>query len=180
MTPLSDIEKLELLLVDLTGLQFDKCAFTLSLERQVREKYVTLLQNLAPSLIADWKQMRGDIERLERLVYVPGLWSCPKCKLKLVSNTMHAGTGLMSANNDPQQCANGCGPMWRVTERDAGNDLCDRAKIAAGEIERLTRELDEAYELVAQKVDGLSEYTKYSKDFIADLIRNLKAKEPKP
>ena len=46
-----------------------------------------------------------------------------------------------------------------------------------GEIERLTKELDEAYELVAQKVDGLSEYTKYSKDFIADLIRGLKAKE---
>ena len=122
MTPLSDIEKLE---------------------RLLRAAY----PNLSVSLVADWKAMRGEIERLESLVYVPGLWRCPKCQLNLVSNTLHAGPGLVSANNNPQQCVNGCGPMWRVTERDAGNDLIDRAEKHRAEIERLTKERDRAYEI---------------------------------
>lgn len=66
------------------------------------------------------------IATLEKLVYVPGLWRCAKCELKLVSNIMCASTGNMAANNSPQQCANGCGPMWRVTEREAGNDMIER------------------------------------------------------
>ena len=117
MTPTEDIEKLERLLA----------------EGMPAEIYVTL-RNLVPSIIADWKDMRGEIERLERLVYVPGLWRCPKCQFNLVSNTLHAGTGMVSADNKPQQCANGCGPMWRVTERDAGNDLIDRAEKRCGTI----------------------------------------------
>ena len=154
MIPLSDIEKLERLLVELDRAE-DGFNLMSPMEAgpayniAVRELNAALF-DIAPYIIADWKQMRGEIERLERLVYVPGLWSCPKCKLKLISNTLHAGTGLVSANNSPQQCANGCGPMWRVTERDAGNDLCDRAEKAADDIKRLTKERDEAYERAAQ------------------------------
>lgn len=70
-------------------------------------------------------------ERLEHLVYVPGIWKCAKCALSLVSNTLNANTGAMKANTSPQECLNGCGPMWRVTERDAGNDLCDRLDAAS-------------------------------------------------
>lgn len=66
------------------------------------------------------------VRELEALVYVPGLWRCAKCECQLVSTNMHAYTGAMSADNSPQVCPNNCGPMWRVTEREAGNRLIDQ------------------------------------------------------
>lgn len=89
-------------------------------------------------LKAELEQERKAREEAERLVYVPGVLKCAKCKLVLVSTFLDAKTGNMAANSSPQQCPNGCGPMWRRTERDAGNDLCDRlesseAKLAASE-----------------------------------------------
>lgn len=68
----------------------------------------------------------AEIERLERLVYVPGVWVCAKCKLSLISTLLDVSRGLFAANKEPQQCPNGCGPLWRKTERDAGNELCIR------------------------------------------------------
>jgi hypothetical protein len=68
----------------------------------------------------------AEITELRALVYVPGLWRCEKCEFQLLSNEMDANTGRMRPNNTPQVCANGCGTMSRVTERDAGNRLCDR------------------------------------------------------
>lgn len=63
---------------------------------------------------------------LESLVYVPGLWRCARCSCETVSTNIHVPSGRFSANNKPQRCPNDCGPMWRVTERDAGNRLVDR------------------------------------------------------
>lgn len=63
---------------------------------------------------------------LEKLVYVPGVTKCAKCACVLVSNTLDASSGRIAANRSPQDCPNGCGPMWRVTQRDVGNDLVDR------------------------------------------------------
>lgn len=68
----------------------------------------------------------GRIAELENLVYVPGLWRCPKCKCGVHSTVMSAVSGAMRANVEPQRCPNDCGPMWRVTERDAGNELADQ------------------------------------------------------
>lgn len=56
---------------------------------------------------------------LEALVYVPGEWHCPKCNLVLLASVMAAANGEMYTDDKPQQCANGCGPMWRVSERQA-------------------------------------------------------------
>lgn len=73
----------------------------------------------------------AEVARLEKLVYVPGAWRCAKCKCGLISNTLYVATGAMAANNKPQECPNGCGPMWRLTERDAGNEVCDRLEALA-------------------------------------------------
>lgn len=81
---------------------------------------------IAISLAAARAEGRGEIERLEKLVYVPGLWRCAKCKCETVCTNLHVQDGSFSANNEPQECPNNCGPMWRVTERDAGNRLIDR------------------------------------------------------
>jgi hypothetical protein len=72
------------------------------------------------------EHLLAEIKRLERLVYVPGALRCPKCKFSQVSANLHVDVGAFSANNDPAPCPNGCGPLWRHTERDAGNELLDR------------------------------------------------------
>lgn len=76
------------------------------------------------------EQAASELQRLENLVYVPGMHKCAKCKYVHISSTMHAEPGLMKANNSAQACPNGCGPLWRVTERDSGNDLADRLAAA--------------------------------------------------
>ena len=148
MTPLSDIEKLEQAIAD----DAERCHayfFHASEENKnaasaAREYRNDLLFRLAPSLIADWKQMRGD--------------------LQYARDTMNEILRKYQPAGSPPPGGLEIGVSYTVG-------------VMADKIERLTKELDEAYELVAQKVDGLSEYTKYSKDFIADLIRGLKAKE---
>lgn len=70
--------------------------------------------------------LREDVSKLEGLVYVPGVLKCAKCSCVLITTTLYAETGQFSADSSPKDCPNGCGPMWRRTERDAGNELCDR------------------------------------------------------
>jgi len=70
--------------------------------------------------------LSAKVAELEKLVYVPGVLRCAKCSLRLVSTIIDAGGGRMASDNSPHQCPNGCGPMWRLTERQAGNELCDQ------------------------------------------------------
>ena len=71
--------------------------------------------------------MQARIAELEKLVYVPGLWRCPKCEFQLLQANLSAVDGRVSARDEPgDKCPNCGGPLWRVTERQAGNDLVDR------------------------------------------------------
>jgi hypothetical protein len=63
---------------------------------------------------------------LKALAYVPGQRRCAKCGFVLVTATIHYPSGGMSADLKPKDCANGCGPMWLVTERQAANESIDR------------------------------------------------------
>lgn len=86
---------------------------------------------------AERSALEKRVGELEALVYIPGLWRCAKCGCSLISTNLHVQDGGFSANKEPQQCPNDCGPMWRVTERQAGNDLVDRldkavSSLAAG------------------------------------------------
>lgn len=62
--------------------------------------------------------LKAEVERLGAMVYLPGIWKCAKCTLELISSVLNAGDGNIYANTKPQECPNGCGPMWRVSERD--------------------------------------------------------------
>jgi hypothetical protein len=75
------------------------------------------------------EELRAEVARLEALVYVPGVWRCAKCKMYLISTTLNVANGTAKANTEPQKCPNGCGPLWRKTEREAGNELCDRLDV---------------------------------------------------
>lgn len=77
-------------------------------------------------LLAQLDAVTAERDQAIRLAYVPGLWKCAKCKFSLTARVLYVQSGTVGANERPQDCANGCGPMWRVTERDAGNELCDR------------------------------------------------------
>lgn len=72
------------------------------------------------------------IKELERLVYVPGQWRCAKCKYVGIHAVICATSGAIGvkANTKTEQCPNGCGPLWRVTERQVGKELCDRLDVA--------------------------------------------------
>jgi hypothetical protein len=77
-------------------------------------------------LKAELAQALRERDEARRLVYVPGLRTCAKCGLNLITSTLYAQTGNIAADNSPQDCLNGCGPMWPKTERQAGNELIDR------------------------------------------------------
>jgi len=69
--------------------------------------------------------------RLARLVYVPGQWRCAKCKFTLIQANLNANDGTVTARDQPgDKCPNCDSPLWRVTERDAGNEMIDRAEEA--------------------------------------------------
>ena len=83
------------------------------------------------------EQATAEVGRLEKLVYLAGHWSCPKCDFYLVSTNLHVPSGGFSANREPQACANGCGPMWRVTHEQSANTMVDRCEKQADHIEQL-------------------------------------------
>lgn len=60
-------------------------------------------------------ELRALTDKLGELVYVPGYWRCPKCSLKMLAKV---SSSEVMPNTFPQKCANGCGPMWRVTEQE--------------------------------------------------------------
>ena len=77
----------------------------------------------------DWGRIEFQrrIKELEALVFVPGLWRCAKCNFELVQANLNARDGTVTARNQPgDKCPNCDAPLWRVTERDAGNRLADR------------------------------------------------------
>lgn len=86
------------------------------------------------------------IKQLEALVYVPGLFRCAKCKFQLNRIEIHAQSGNMRADNTPDSCPNCTRPLWRVTERDAGNDLCDRLEAMQLKLNELTEAKKRVYE----------------------------------
>lgn len=125
--------------------------------------FALVAQSRAPVL----SKPEAEGSRSSECTYVPGLWRCAKCKLDLIASNLNAYSGSVTANNDPQQCPNACGPMWRVSEADYRKELlawigkppfqervapfmlqCFGSGIAADTVERNHRFLEESLELV--------------------------------
>lgn len=72
-------------------------------------------------------QMGGDV--------MPGCWSCQKCGFVLQKSILHAGSGSISANNEPfnEPCPNDGTLMRPLTYRQAFEDI---AKTCEGQIKR--------------------------------------------
>lgn len=97
---------------------------------------VKSLQAERDTALASLAERDAEVERLKKLVYVPGQWRCAKCKFVCQKMTLNANTLAVGVQADTKTevCPNGCGPLWPATERDAGNELADRI------IEALDRE----------------------------------------
>jgi hypothetical protein len=106
-----------------------------------------------PSPLAAITEARAEIERLKSLVYVPGLWRCAKCNFSLVQANLNAKDGTVTARDKPgDKCPNCDSPLWRVTERDAGNEMVDRA-------EELLKRATDAEALLTEAVKALEQST---------------------
>jgi hypothetical protein len=101
----------------------------------------------------------AEIARLEEMVYVPGLWRCTKCDCRTMRHEVRVADGAFRGLNDPQQCPNGCGPMWRVTERDAGNDLAEKVGQMGAQIADMQRQIGQAERLEEQTIEERDRYS---------------------
>lgn len=73
--------------------------------------------------------LRIECENLARQVYVPGLWRCLKCEFQLCQATLCATTGTVGGRDEPgDKCPNCNSPLWRVSEREAGNEMVKRCE----------------------------------------------------
>lgn len=71
----------------------------------------------------------AEVERLEKLVYVPGLWRCAKCNFTLIQRNLNAADGTVTDRDTPgDKCPNCAGPLWRVSERDERREMDKRAE----------------------------------------------------
>lgn len=112
----------------------------------------------AAQAITDLLARVEGLERREaellRQVYVPGLRKCAKCGCAVISTALDVTNGRAAAINGPQDCPNGCGPAWPVTERTAGNELCDRLELAEARAATLSASLGEAVGALTPFAEG--------------------------
>lgn len=86
--------------------------------------------------------LKARIAELSKLVYVPGLMRCPKCRFELVSASLNLANGSITAKNSSERCPNDSSPMWKVTEREwreQSEELLERVCFEASD---LREELD--------------------------------------
>jgi len=123
------------------------------------------LETWFPFSAEELARLRSELAQAESKIYVPGEWSCAKCKLSLTASVLSPGG--VAADTRPQQCPNKCGPMWRVTERDRRKEAqalfsqeFDRRQQAEAERDRLREDVEglkRAYSIVQQDCHNLTE-----------------------
>lgn len=106
----------------------DKAAETIDLyKREVLAASTTV--HAAGKTFAVVPEVKAEIERLEKLVYIPGVWRCAKCDFRLIQSNLNAGDGSVTARDTPgDKCPNCNSPLWRVTERQERIEAQDMAE----------------------------------------------------
>lgn len=97
-------------------------------------------------------EVKAKIERLEKLVYVPGVWRCAKCDFRLIQSNLNASDGTVTARDTPgDKCPNCASPLWRVTERQErieAMELAETGFIRAGKAEDALADLADTADAV--------------------------------
>jgi hypothetical protein len=72
-------------------------------------------------------RLSAELAAAKSQLYAPGRWRCPKCNFGLTQMKMRASDGTVGSRDDPgEKCPNCDTPLWRVTEREAGDELAER------------------------------------------------------
>ncbi|GAB4071680.1 hypothetical protein KHC28_00120 [Ancylobacter sonchi] len=129
----------------------------------VRAEMVNSKAAEARAAKADADVVRKDarIAELERQVYVPGLWRCARCNFSLLQANLNACDGSVTARDQPgDKCPNCDSPLWRVTERQAGNEMVDRAEEYLARATKAAAERDVREHIGAQLANIVSNTVK--------------------
>jgi hypothetical protein len=60
---------------------------------------------------------------------VPGRWRCPKCNFVMQRVSLNFGDGTLTADSGPGEvCPNDGATMWRVSYREAYEEMCSVAQ----------------------------------------------------
>lgn len=110
------------------------------------DEWARLARRLAREVLAQ----SARIAALETEVYCPGLWKCAKCGFGMVCKVIDMSAAILGANNSPQQCMNGCGPMWRVTERTNRIEMQDGYEAATLQLSDLKARAEAAERALAE------------------------------
>lgn len=87
------------------------------------------------------------------LIYVPGVWCCPKCQFTLVQSNLNAADGSVTARDTPgDKCPNCDSPLWRVSWQQQAKEMGERAE---AEVLR-SRALDKALVLALRHINHMS------------------------
>ena len=97
-------------------------------------------------------EMKGGVERISALVYVPGQWRCAKCNFRLSQMNLYVADGSVGPRDDAgDKCPNCHGPLWRVSAMDERNEAFKTANDMFDEVERLRKLVPEAQRYPEQR-----------------------------
>lgn len=89
--------------------------------------------------------LRAEIERLDKLVYAPGRWHCPKCKFTLLQSNLNTADGTITARDKAgDKCPNCDSPLWRVSWKQESQENQTIVERFFDESRNLRAELAEA------------------------------------
>lgn len=72
--------------------------------------------------------------------FVPGVWRCAKCEFELIQSTLNAGTGTVTARDNPgEKCPNCSTTLWRVSWKDWATETARRLDETWDELQALKK-----------------------------------------
>jgi uncharacterized protein with PIN domain len=108
----------------------------------------------------------AEIERLEKLVYVPGQWRCAKCNFRLTQSNLYVASGTVGPRDEPgDKCPNCDGPLWRVSAMDDRNDAFKTANEMFDLAEARRLERDEVWSALSKLITLYGHYAKLLNDY---------------
>lgn len=97
----------------------------------------------------DAQALAREFERMQGLIYCPGVLRCAKCDFRLIKTTLTPAGAF--ANEEPDTCPNCNVPMWRVTWQDETKEAYRTAE------SQMDRAIEAEKALSAQQAAGEAE-----------------------
>lgn len=91
------------------------------------------------------QKLADETEALEKKVYIPGQWRCPKCNFRLTQSNLYIASGTVGPRDEAgDKCPNCNRPLWRVSAMQDRNEAYQCANDTFERVERLSKALKTA------------------------------------